>query len=445
MIYPISREYRLRPIYVLLVDVAEAHAREFEAWCGPRDIEVVRASLDFPGPSPADVALCVWSILANEDDVVLERGRNLFKEYRHCPLVALAPNLRSELAFRLAGLGVLDVIALPLQPDELVVRAMSHFANSGQTLLETPRLTGQSPQIRRIREELRRGRGQASTVLIQGETGTGKGVLAREIHGESDRRDEPFVHVDCASLSIQTIESELLGHEKGAFPGASRPRRGRFEAAEGGTVFLDEIADLDLELQSRLLRVLSERTFERVGGGRALPMRARVIAASCHPLQAAVSRGSFRRELYYRLNVLHFELPPLRDRLDDIPLLVRAGFDELARRLQISAPRATRSFYDRLQEHTWPGNVRELFNLLERLLVSGRGEELAAEDLDGILESQVVDVPEDESSEEALMIEEALLASGGNVSRAARRTGISRSTLRYRIRKLGLQHLIPKD
>jgi DNA-binding NtrC family response regulator len=244
------------------------------------------------------------------------------------------------------------------------------------------------------------------------------------------------------------IESELFGHERGSFTGAAEQRRGRFELAERGTLFLDEIGDLDLALQSKLLRILQHREYERVGGTRTLRVDARIIAATNVDLWSAVQRGAFRRDLYFRLNVFEIRMPALSERKEDIPLLARAGLEKLAESLGVAAPRASDGFYRRLVEHDWPGNVRELHNVLERLLIERRVAVLEATDLDEVLpEVTVWAEPEDvdDPEAEARRISRILVEVGGNVSRATRRLAMPRTTLRRRIELYKLGHLIPKD
>jgi DNA-binding NtrC family response regulator len=398
-----------------------------------------------------EVALCVV-LLRGPDSEGFERIRALSKLYRDVPVVVLADGIGEELAFRLSRFGVVDLVALPADEDEVAMRSLSHLGEAAASG-EGSELVGDSPGMVQLRLGLADAARVESKVLLQGETGTGKGVVARLIHRQSRRRARPFVHVDCAALSPSLIESELFGHEKGAFTGAAALRRGRFELAAEGTVFLDEIGDLDLGLQTKLLRALEDRQFERVGGSQALPMSARVIAATSRDLREQVQEGRFRIDLYYRLNVLCFRLPPLRERLEDLPLLVEHGLRRLAAALAVPQPRASRGFLAALADHPWPGNVRELMNLLERLLVSRRVEVLEPEDLEEVwsLEEAGGDpsgsMPEPElpPGEERAQIEEALLETGGNVSRTSRRLGIARGTLRYKIGRYGLSHLIPKD
>ena len=240
-------------------------------------------------------------------------------------------------------------------------------------------VTGNS-RMKRVLDELERMARTGATVLIQGESGTGKEVLARAIHRRSPRSGGPFVRVNCASLPEGILESELFGHEKGAFTGAVRQRPGRFELAHQGTILLDEIGAADGKVQQRLLRVIQEREFERIGGTRTLCTDVRVVAATNVDLAAAVKRGEFREDLYYRLNVLPIELPPLRDRGEDIPLLIEHFLARSGRRKGHTL-RIRSDAVECLQQYPWPGNIRQLENILERMVILARGEELTCADI----------------------------------------------------------------
>lgn len=308
----------------------------------------------------------------------------------------------------------------------------------------SPVIVGCSAAIRQLRRQLESAARVDSTVLLTGETGTGKGLVARILHARSHRTGR-FVHVDCTALAAGLIESELFGHERGAFTGAGEARAGRFECAARGTVFLDEIGELPRAQQPKLLRVLEDRRFERVGGTHTLPMTARVVAATNRDLGRAVSHDSFRSDLWYRLRVIEIALPPLRARPDDIPLLV----EHARARSSGPAPAAVdRSFWQTLASHPWPGNVRELLHGVERLLVAAPDEawqERHAQLVIGMQPSHIADAPAPHENDERRRIAAALVASGGNVARAARRLSIPRGTLRHRIRRHGLIHLIPRD
>ena len=330
-------------------------------------------------------------------------------------------------------------------------------------------IAGSSQCMRRLRSQVSAIAPLESTVLLTGETGSGKGNIAQVLHRMSPREALPFVHVDCAALSPTLIESELFGHEKGAFTGAAGRRIGRFETAGRGTVFLDEIGDLEPKLQAKLLRVLDAREFERIGGNQTRSMRARVLAATSRDLRPGLDGGRFRADLYFRLAVFHLSVPPLRERPEDIPALVSHGLRKLSQRLGRAIPEPTAGVHARLMQHDWPGNVRELMNVLERLAVQSSGNALEPAHAEGLIEPwpalpsapaadprasvQVAEagsqpardsrplLPElrqQASEAERVEILAALERSGGNVTDAARQLHIPRSTLRHRIRKHAL-------
>jgi transcriptional regulator with PAS, ATPase and Fis domain len=272
-----------------------------------------------------------------------------------------------------------------------------------------------------------------STVLILGESGTGKELVARAIHAESSRADRPFVAVNCSAYSENLLESELFGHARGSFTGAERDRQGRFELANGGTVFLDEIGEISPKLQVKLLRVLQEREIERVGESRSRPVDLRIVAATNRDLQAEVREGRFREDLYYRLNVFTLRLPPLRERTEDIPALADHFLGKLCDRTGKEVRGLSGDVLDAFLRHSWPGNVRELENVVESALVRARGPLLTIADLpEGFrAEAALAAVPEDR-------IRAALGRTGGCVTRAARLLGIHRTTLWRQMREAGL-------
>jgi DNA-binding NtrC family response regulator len=297
--------------------------------------------------------------------------------------------------------------------------------------------------MRELREQVERAAKTDCAVLLLGETGTGKGEVARAIHEESARSGDRLVHVDCAALSPSLIESELFGHERGAFTNAATRRIGRFEAAAAGTLFLDEIGELAPPLQAKLLRVLHDRVYERVGGSVSLPMRARVVAATNRSLAQEVAAGRFRSDLYYRLAVLELELPPLRERLEDLPALIGALRRQIGRRSGCLIGVPTPAAQAELARHPWPGNVRELLNLLERVGIYWPeqvfGREVALMGLGKTGATVATHAPRDSQSPSALG--RALADCRGNVSQAARTLGVPRSTLRYRLARWGASPL----
>jgi DNA-binding NtrC family response regulator len=277
-----------------------------------------------------------------------------------------------------------------------------------------------------------------STVLIQGESGTGKELVARAIHYSGDRVDEPFIAVSCAALAETLLESELFGHEKGAFTGAMTQKQGKFELADGGTILLDEIGDISPKLQLDLLRILQERTFYRVGGTQENKIDVRVIAATHVDLKEAVKQGIFREDLYYRLNVINIHIPPLRDRLEDIPLLTKGFVERISHELGKNINDVSEGALKKLMEYTWPGNVRELENAIERAMVTCKERVLSENDfqfLNNIKKEAIWTAPAmtlDEIEREVIIT--TLKRTKGNVKEAASQLGIDRSTLYDKIK-----------
>lgn len=439
---------------VLLVDLDPPYSYALAARCvatGIRAVPVSSSSLSIP--SGYRFALCVVALSGR--DTPLDIVESLAKALPASAIVVLATDLGLEKALEVTRFGVGEVIELPSQAPDVATRAFAH-AIATEHNSEDPDFVGVSPAMSRVRARIAAACRVTSTVLIQGETGTGKGVVARRIHEGSERRDRPFVHVDCGALAPNLIESELFGHERGAFTGASMMRRGRFETAELGTVFLDEIGELSLQLQAKLLRVLEERMFERVGGSVPMRLHARVIAATNRDLRAGVRAGTFRPDLFFRLNVLAIDVPSLRDRASDIPLLVSAGLRRICETHGVPMPRVSDEVLSLLSAQRWPGNVRELLNLLERLAIEQRVALFDVDELAALLgepESlEPLPFPIDGSEElsaaelrDAERVRGVLQETGGNLSRTARRLEIPRSTLRHRIAKYKLSHLVPKD
>jgi two-component system, NtrC family, response regulator AtoC len=304
-------------------------------------------------------------------------------------------------------------------------------------------LISKSPAMQAVFDLARTAARSNSTILILGESGTGKELLARAVHAESPRSGGSFVAVSCAALTETLLESELFGHEKGAFTGAAMRRKGKFEMAEGGTLFLDEIGDISSKLQLDLLRVLEDRHFFRVGGSESIHVDVRIIAATNRNLQKAVADGSFREDLFYRLNVIPIHLPPLRDRLEDIPLLVEHFLEQLGAEMNRRVDQVATDAIGILMAHTWPGNVRELRNVLERAIVVASGHVIQASDL-GLrrppcAEGGPAGAMASLDDVERHHIGRVLQESGGNISQAARTLGIDRATLYNKLRKYNLR------
>jgi formate hydrogenlyase transcriptional activator len=306
-------------------------------------------------------------------------------------------------------------------------------------------IVGTSPALQTVLSRLSKVAPTDSTVLITGETGTGKELVARAIHRRSHRSSRAFVSVNCAAIPRDLIASELFGHEKGAFTGATQRRLGRFELAEGGTIFLDEIGELPAETQIALLRVLQEHEFERVGGTRSIQTDVRVIAATNRDVLAAIAAGAFRSDLFYRLNVFPIEIPSLCERREDIPLLVEYFIDRYARKAGKNMLRVNRKTLDLLQSYPWPGNIRELQNVIERSVIVCETEDFSIDESwlsrqPAVTEPKgPVEFSEKLAAQEKEIIEAALRSSGGRVfgpSGAAARLGMPRSTLESKIRSL---------
>jgi transcriptional regulator with PAS, ATPase and Fis domain len=283
-----------------------------------------------------------------------------------------------------------------------------------------------------------------STVLIQGESGTGKELIARAIHYGGNRAGKPFVAVSCAALAETLLESELFGYERGAFTGAESLKKGKFELADGGTIFLDEIGDISPKLQLDLLRVLQERSFYRVGGSQEISVDVRVIAATRLDLREAVSEGRFRDDLYYRLNVIEIHIPPLRERREDIPLLVEHFIERLSPELKKEITGVSEGAIRLLMDYHWPGNVRELENAVERAIVTANSRVLGEEDFSFLLRNgpgALMGEPPDITLEEMekRMIAAAVRRKNGNIREAAAALGIDRSTLYEKLKRYEIQ------
>jgi DNA-binding NtrC family response regulator len=309
-------------------------------------------------------------------------------------------------------------------------------------------IIGESASMRQVFETIQQVAPSRATVLITGATGTGKELIAKAIHNLSPRKNGPFIAVHAAALPTTLLESELFGHEKGAFTGAVERRIGRFELADGGTLFLDEIGELEPQIQVKLLRVLEERAFERVGGAKTLQVDVRLVAATNKDLKKLVSEGKFRDDLFYRLSVVTVDLPPLRERRDDIPLLVKSFLDEFSRENGKQVRELTPEATNLLLAYDWPGNVRELRNAIEQMVVLARGERLTVRDVPAAIRGgadltkiNVVRTGMTVEDAERQLIVQALKETDGNRTKAAQRIGVSRRTLHRKLKEYGLENL----
>ena len=359
-------------------------------------------------------------------------------------------------AVRALKSGAENYLIKPFDPEELIHKVKSAARNKkradvqevGTRTAGVPsRLIGTSPSILSLRSLIERVAATGSTVLITGESGSGKEVVAREIHGASARAGEAFVAVNIGGLHAELAESELFGHEKGAFTGADARKPGLFELAGEGTVFLDEIGDMPFPLQVKLLRVLQERKIRRLGGTRDLPIAARILSATNKNIDKLVTLGSFREDLFYRINVVRIRVPPLRERQEDIPLLASHILTKLGERMGKTPKRLDDEAMGRLRSYSFPGNIRELENILERAMIYCENDHIGVADLDFALPKQAVEnlkaniyAIETGSMDgiEREAIRHALDVCGGNRSKAAEELGISRRSIQYKIKRYGL-------
>ncbi|MGD9125052.1 MAG: sigma-54 dependent transcriptional regulator [Desulfarculaceae bacterium] len=376
------------------------------------------------------------------------------------PVVMISGHGTVETAVKATRLGAFDFIEKPLDMDKILVAVrnaleISRLAEENLLLrakAEPPQLTGNSPALQKVQQAMEKVAPTESWVLITGENGTGKELVAHSIHRLSNRASMPFVDVNCAAIPEELIESELFGHEKGAFTGASSRKRGKFDLAHQGTLFLDEIGDMSFKTQAKILRILQEQRFERVGGTRTIKVDARVIAATNKDLPAEIEAGRFREDLYYRLNVIPIQLPPLRDRPEDISLLVQEFLAEIGAKTHRDVKSFAPEALEMLKAHTWPGNVRELKNLVERLVILSPSEVIGLADLPAELSQtdsiqagggkllDLTDFKEARAAFEKQYLEEKLRQFGGNVSQTAEAIGLERSHLHKKLKSLGIRH-----
>jgi DNA-binding NtrC family response regulator len=356
-----------------------------------------------------------------------------------------------DTAVQALKLGAYDYITKPVDPDELshlVSNALEHkrarrevvrLRENLQDVSPSTELIGKSPAMKKVVELIEMVAPTEATVLITGESGTGKEVVARSIHAAGPRRFMPMVTIHCGALTETLLESELFGHEKGAFTGAQYRKKGKFEVADGGSVFLDEISDISLRTQTDLLRVLQEKEIVRVGGNQQIKVDFRCIAATNKNLESLVKAGTFRPDLYYRLHVFCIELPPLRDRREDIPLLVNHFLNKFCMATSRPMPQLAPEAMDRLMQHDWPGNVRELENAVERALVVGRGPEVRPSDFSFQLQADEMKGGRTLDDIERAHIERILRETQHNLSRTARILDIDRTTLYNKLRRYGMR------
>jgi DNA-binding NtrC family response regulator len=414
-----------------------------EAPDGPRALDLVRTT-------QVDVVLLDIRLPDMDGIEVLERIKAL-DESVEVVLVTAVRTVRTAVAAM--KLGAFDYLTKPFEEEELLAlvrRALERRSLEREVVFlrselarnrDTEEIVGRHPEMQKLVRLVAQAARTASTVLITGESGTGKELVARALHRQSPRHDHPFVAINPAAIADTLMESELFGHEKGAFTGAWQRKLGRFELAQGGTVFLDEIGALKPDLQVKLLRVLQEREVDRVGGVRAIKVDVRIVAATNVDLKRLVAAGAFREDLYYRLNVLPLAVPPLRARLEDVPVLVDHFIQRYSRQLGKRIDGLSPEALAALCAYDWPGNVRELQNIVERLVALGDGPVISLADLPVDLafpRDRTAEAPTLNEATETFQRQMALRAlerAGGNVSEAARLLGIHRNSLKGKLHR----------
>jgi len=444
---------------VLVVDDEEIVRESLGGWLTQDGLAVEVApdgpsALEKLGQGRWDIALVDLKMPGMDGIQVLQEAKKLQPE---AAVVIMTAYATVDTAVAAIKQGAYDYLVKPFDPEELSlmiqkIRSQQALVHENEVLRKALKrdysfhdVISKSPAMQQVFELARVAAPSTSTVLILGESGTGKEVLARAIHKESSRKDGPFVAISCAALTETLLESELFGHERGAFTGANARRKGKFEAATGGTLFLDEIGDISPKLQVDLLRVLEERRIQRVGGNEPVDVDARIVAATNRDLRKEAAEGRFREDLFYRLNVIPIHLPPLRERKEDIPLLVERFLETLAVELAKPLDGVSSEALTALLAHAWPGNVRELRNTLERGAVVAKGRIVQLADLGLAVPpggqtgaSGKVEPPSLDEVEKRHVIE-VLSFTGGNVTQAARILGIDRVTLYNRMRRYQLR------
>ncbi len=404
---------------------------------------------------PDLVLLDIW--LPGIDGI--ETLKVIKRDYPQMQVVIMSGHGTIETAVKATKLGAFDFLEKPLSLEKMVlvinhaldlVRLEEENRLLKQKFPQDYELTGESRLILELKETISIVAPTNAWILIMGENGTGKELVARAIHKQSKRARRPFIEVNCAAIPEDLIESELFGHEKGAFTGATSAKKGKFDLANEGTLFLDEVADMSLKAQAKILRILQEKKFERVGGTKVIDTDVRVIAATNKDLEKEMEAGRFRQDLYYRLHVIPLTVPPLRERKDDIPLLVQRFLKEFSLKEGVENKAITEEALDRLMQHDWPGNVRELKNIIERLVIMTSDSVIRSEDIPPFIKPTVQDILEEEILSldsfrtarvefEKRFIARKLKETEGNISRTADLIGLERSNLHRKIKSYGLE------
>jgi two-component system nitrogen regulation response regulator NtrX len=425
----------------------------YEAHC---ELSAVTALKKIDEMMPDLVILDIWMADMNGIDALIR----LKQDYPYIPVIMMSGHADVETAVKATRLGAYDFIEKPLSMEELLL-AINNALNFYQLEEEMGilrerdqyryHITGNSEPIKILRGSIEKAAPTNASILIMGENGTGKELVAHTIHMLSKRSSKPMIEVNCAAIPEELIESELFGHEKGAFTGAGVKKKGKFDIAHEGTLFLDEVGDMSLKAQSKTLRILQEQRFERVGGSRTIHVNVRIISATNKNLMAEIEAGRFREDLYYRLNVVPIHVPPLRERAEDIPLLISTFMEQTHLKGEKGKKRFTDEAIELLMHYRWPGNVRELKNLVENLIIMSKDDVITLGDIpapynqsqaakdDRVSFLGVESFRAARSLFEKAYIEAKLKKYKGNISQTAEAIGVERSNLHKKIKAYGLE------
>ncbi len=447
---------------ILIVDDEETILQSLEGILTDEGFEVIRAESGLVALEkieevmPDLVLLDIW--MPGMDGI--ETLVKIKETYPHLQVVMMSGHGTIETAVKATKLGAYDFIEKPLSLEKILLsinNALDYYRLEEEVTLFRERdrdryqITGESGAVSRLKEQIRIVGPTDAWVLISGENGTGKELVAHTIHQLSKRSRKPMVEVNCAAIPEELIESELFGHEKGAFTGAGTMKKGKFDLAHEGTLFLDEIGDMSLKAQSKTLRILQEQKFERVGGARTIHVDVRVIAATNKDLETEIDKGTFRDDLYFRLNVIPIQVPPLRERLEDIPQLADEFLKEFSLKTNLESKEFSEEAFEVLKKYHWPGNVRQLKNLVERLVIMTPEKRIQAEDIPAPFNREPAAKDEfdlsrmgDTYKDAKINFEKAFIAKklrdfNGNISQTSEAIGVERSNLHKKIKAYGLE------
>ena len=447
---------------ILVVDDLESNRKILQQWLGKNRYDVILAKDEGAAIEclrTSSVDLILTDVRMEKHDSGMELLKVARRDYPDTPVILITAFSTVPQAVQAMKEGAEDYIGRPYNRDELIIkieRALQkrHLVEENRFLREELHpggdfgdIVGKSRKLQEVMEMVRKVAKSDTVALIRGESGTGKDLIAQAIHNNSARRSKPFIRAECAAYAEGVLESELFGHEKGAFTSAIRSRMGRFELADGGTIFLNEIGDISLSTQLKLLRVIQEKTFERVGGSKPIEVDVRIIVATNKNLEEAIEKGTFREDLYYRINVFPIYVPPLRERLEDVPDLVQHFIGRFSSKVYNRVKDISPEAMDLLMSYSWRGNVRELENAIERAMVLADGDTILPEHLPlpigmGISQDKpkTGTLAQVDALEKKLILE-ALEQAGGVRSKAAAILGVPRPTLSYKMEKHGITRM----